>query len=214
MSPGPSKASETIDRLVEALRGYGFDAETKSGRTDLSMHSGVPVAALNELFDQHVENNNAVISLCRLIGLPVEELLRDKEDRIDIVSVFPYEGGKPVRLLIPSELCLSVEQKSLFFLRVASGEDGPSSFLLGTRASGAPQLNVTYIVEDDISIEIMRCTVANADGSCTLAVVGVPDRQVQLSAPSKLRLVSGGQPEPVITGKVLWRIDSMLPTGN
>jgi hypothetical protein len=201
---------ELIRRLREALDGWGFDTSTRAGRQDISVHSNVAVATLDELFDDCVMKTEAVARLCQTVGVPVEELLADVGASARVVTVFPYEGGTPIRLIIPQEVGIEVSGTSLFYLRVSSGPGEPASLLIGTRAAGSPLVGATYTVEDEISIDIMTCAASGPDG-VVLIDTGKPEKRVHLGATPRLKIVGGvGAPEPQVTGRVLWQVSRLL----
>lgn len=207
MSSPQDGATEIISRLRKALKGYGYETDTTDGRMELHIHSGVSLAALSSMFIDGQLHNFAVASLCQMMGVAAEDLLKDDTVATDVLTVFPYHGGPPIRLLSPTVLGLPPLPGALFFLEAEC--EGRLRLAIGTRLHGAPEPGRTYVVEDDEFLEVMRCTQA-ADGRYAMESTQSP-RKVHLGTKGKLALVpesgTGMAPEPQITGHILYWID-------
>lgn len=207
MSSPKDGAAEIISRLRKALKGYGYETDTTDGRMELHIHSGVSLAALSSMFVDQQLHNFALANLCQMMGMAVEDLLKDDSIPTDVLTVFPYHGGPPIRVLSPTALGLPALPGALFFLEVEC--DGRLRLAIGTRLHGAIEQGRTYVVEDDDFMEVMRCA-HSADGRHAMESVQ-SQRKLQLGSKGKLALVpepgAAVLPEPQITGHVLYWID-------
>ena len=207
MSSQQDGAAEIISRLRKALKGYGHETDTTNGRMELHIHSGVSLAALSSMFVDGQLNNFAVASLCQMMGMAAEDLLKDDHVPTDVLTIFPYHGGPPIRLLSPTALGLPALPGALFFLE--ADFQGRLRLAVGTRLHGAIEQGRTYVVEHDDFMEVMLCSQAT-DGRYTLESTQ-SERKVHISAKGKLALVTGAGaaavPDPQITGRILYWMD-------
>ena len=171
--------ARALATLAQAAQAQGFDTRTHAGRARLAAFAGMPQAQLDAPFVKGDADLVFVIEMARVLAVPLHQLLDESRRHFQFLPLYPYLGGDPLHLSLPSAWIRQLDLASLFYVEIAGSdfETGlpPHSVVVLTRQLDRIQVGRAYFLDGEAGAAFRRCTALNADGSVVWGAFGDGD---------------------------------------